>query len=187
MTSIRILSLLAATALVIGFGLRIAVGHEGATGIVKERMNAMKSMAAAMKAIGGMLKGKEGYDAEKIRPHARAIVTRSGSTLTKLYPLGSLEHPSEARKEIWEQWPVFEKLASDLRAYAQALEQAGEHSRRPHATMMTEQEMINRQGPDLAVINPTPEHLAEMSPRSAFRQVAETCKSCHERFRQKKQ
>jgi hypothetical protein len=48
MKSVRILLLMLTVALV---GLRFVWAHEGASGITKERMDAMETMARAMKAI----------------------------------------------------------------------------------------------------------------------------------------
>ena len=75
--------------------------HKGATGMVAERMEAMKSLGDAMKSLGAMYRGRAPYDA--------------ASRTTALFPPGSLHHPSEAQPEIWEEWERFGELTEDLR------------------------------------------------------------------------
>ncbi len=94
-----------------------ALAHSGATGIVKERMEAMEDLGADMKTIAAMLRGKAAYDqagairaANDIAAHAEAI--------PGLFPDGSTDHPSEARETIWRDWDRFTGLASDLRQAA---------------------------------------------------------------------
>ena len=75
MKSVRILLLMLTVALV---GLRFVWAHEGATGITKERMDAMESMARAMKAIRRSLEGNRNSaaiqnEADRIREMAVRI------------------------------------------------------------------------------------------------------------------
>jgi cytochrome c556 len=103
-----------------------ALAHEGATGVVKERMDLMKGQGKNMKLIGDMAKGKRRFDAEKAAAAARDL----GSTTKKipeLFPEGSSGHPSEALDAIWEDWHRFtedakkaEGAANDLAATLQA-------------------------------------------------------------------
>lgn len=95
--------------------------HGGATGIVKERMDQMSAIAKAMKAIGGMLKGSAPYDAARIRTLAGEIATLDDSRLSHLFPRDSLMKPTEARAEIWTDWPRFSDQARDMRQAALAL------------------------------------------------------------------
>ncbi len=95
--------------------------HGGATGIVKERMDAMGMMADSMKTIGGMLRGKTAYDAAALREAARKIETHGGDVLTRQFPEGSIMGPSEARPEIWSDWARFGELARDLSVRAAAV------------------------------------------------------------------
>jgi cytochrome c556 len=98
-----------------------AVAHKGATGIVKERMEAMKGMSAAMKQIKAMLKGRADYDPARIAELSRAIARHSGESLVKVFPRGSLHRPSRAKPEVWEKWRVFKDLAGDMERHATAL------------------------------------------------------------------
>ena len=102
-------------ALVITFGLSVANAHKGATGIVKERMDFMKSMGKATKGIGDMFKGKDPYDEKAIVAHAKTISEKSTQLLDH-FPEGSLKHPSEALPVIWESWSEFEQINKRLEA-----------------------------------------------------------------------
>ena len=97
-----------------------AMAHSGATGIVKTRMEAMKSVASDMKLVGSMIKGDTALDgpvvmraAQSIAEHARAIPDQ--------FPEGSTEKPSEAMPVIWSQWDRFVALADDMATQADQL------------------------------------------------------------------
>ena len=85
--------------------------HEHATGVVKERMDAMESMAKAMKAITQRIRGNR--DAELIKVDARSIHTLA-QAMTSMFPPRSNRHPSEARASIWQNWSDFEAKAKSL-------------------------------------------------------------------------
>jgi cytochrome c556 len=87
--------------------------HSGASGVVKQRMDAMKGMTAAMKAL------KAAFDAGKQRgqvaQHAAATIRdTSGEHMTMLFPHGSLKKPSEAMPAVWEDRLDFEAQAEAL-------------------------------------------------------------------------
>jgi len=91
-----------------------AQAHEGATGIVKERMDAMEDMAKAMKEIRRrMLANRDlpGIASEAARIGALA------ERLPELFPPGSNGRPSETLTSVWQQWPKFqaegERLAQE--------------------------------------------------------------------------
>lgn len=143
-----------------------AFAHSGATGVVKERMDQMKAVAASMKTIGGMIKGATAYDAESVSAEAAKIAGHGGEALTRLFPEGSTMHPSEARAEIWTDWDRFSAIADDLAIYADALSKGAGNDRG-----------VSAGGADLAA----------MSPDELFMKVAGTCSACHEDFRLKKE
>jgi cytochrome c556 len=98
----------------------LALAHEGATGVVKERMDLMKGQQKDMKLIGDMAKGKMPFDAAKVAAAARDL----GSTSKKipdLFPNGSNGHPSDALDAIWKDWDRFTANAKDLETSANAL------------------------------------------------------------------
>ncbi|WP_417670022.1 c-type cytochrome [Roseibium sp.] len=107
-----------------GVSAHVAMAHGGAKGIVKERMDAMGDLAKTMKQVGGMLRGKVPYDPTEIAQAAERLKQHGGSEMTKLFPDGSLEAPSEAKPEIWANWQKFEAFANDLSEKAGALKAA---------------------------------------------------------------
>ena len=98
----------------------IALAHEGATGVVKERMDLMKDQRDAMKTIGEMAKGKTPFDAAKASEAAREIET-TAKKIHRLFPEGTDGGHSEALPAIWGQWDRFSGDADDLADVAGAL------------------------------------------------------------------
>jgi len=66
-----------------------ALAHGGATGVVKERMEAMMAMGDAVKTVTPMMQGEAEYEAEVMREAARTFQAHSGEALTDLFPEGS--------------------------------------------------------------------------------------------------
>ena len=155
----RSLTPLRAGLVLVLLGSTAALAHQGATGIVKERMDQMGGIAKAMKAMGAMFKGEATYDAEQVRTLATEIAASGGTNLSVLFPENSLKHPSEARPEIWNDWDQFTKLAEEMQATAVALANGA--------------------------ANPT-DGSAGPKPADLFGDLAATCKSCHQDFRIKK-
>lgn len=133
-----------------------AWAHGGATGIVKERMDAMTEISRNVKTVGQMLKGTAAYDPDEIARAAKAITGHAGNAMTELFPEGSLQHPSEASPAIWVEWKEFSDYAESLQTSARSLK-------------------------DLAAQGAEQKTVA-----AAFGKVAATCKTCHEAFRVKK-
>jgi cytochrome c556 len=98
----------------------LALAHEGATGVVKERMDLMKQQKKHMKAIGEMAKGKTPFDAAKAEAAARELEA-TAKKIHELFPEGSGGHPSEAKEAIWSNWDEFASDADALAASAEAL------------------------------------------------------------------
>ena len=137
-----------------------SVAHEDATGIVKERMDAMVAIANSMKTIAQMIKGTSSYDQELIKSSVQTIKEYSGSRLTRMFPEGSLQEVSEARNEIWSNWDLFSELANRMEFMANELELVVDRD-------PSEREMLK---PD-KVLN------------QAFKNLANTCAQCHQEFR----
>ncbi|RED51608.1 c-type cytochrome [Aestuariispira insulae] len=170
--------LLTVTMLVSGLAVQ---AHEGATGVVKERMEAMEDVGKSMKALKAMITGEITYDADKVRMAAKTIAGHGGDNLTRLFPEGSTQHPTAALPAIWEDWQGFSRLAADLASHADALAKAAGNDR-----SMAESSM----GGDMmsaAPAAPTPAELAGMAPDSAFMALGKVCGSCHKQFRKKKE
>jgi cytochrome c556 len=117
----------------IGAGLLMAIfaatslAHEGAKGVVKERMDLMKSQKNAMKVIGDMAKGKKTFNAAKAAKAARDLEATT-QKIPELFPKGSNGHPSEALEAVWTEWDRFTGDAHDAEAAAKALAAAVETS-----------------------------------------------------------
>jgi cytochrome c556 len=104
-----------------------ALSHDGATGIVKERMDGMAAMGKAIKTMSVMMRGETDYDASVIKTGALSISDHAGDAINTLFPEGSVGMPSLARDEIWSQWDEFSALSDQLKAYADGLGLAAEN------------------------------------------------------------
>ncbi len=91
-----------------------STAHKGASGVIKMRMDSMKTMAAANKEIAAMLIGKKPFEPKRIARLARRVAAH-GAKIEAHFPVGSNQPPSEARREIWTQWREFKALAARLR------------------------------------------------------------------------
>tara|TARA_E500000318_G_scaffold42924_1_gene40949 strand:- start:2099 stop:2548 length:450 start_codon:yes stop_codon:yes gene_type:complete len=131
-----------------------AIAHEGATGVVKERMDGMKSIGQQVKIMVPMLKGTLPYDPAKVAESAGIIESHAGENFTKLFPEDSDGHPSEALPTIWDDWSKFNDIASDLQSRANALK------------------MVAANGG------------SEGDFKGALGNMLQTCKSCHSNFRE---
>jgi cytochrome c556 len=104
----RILPQALAVALVVP---SLTSAHEGATGIVKERMDAMTSMSKTMKTIGRFIEANRNLtgiqeEAGRIREIAAHI--------PQWFPPGSTTKPTDALPTIWQRWPDFQAKAMQL-------------------------------------------------------------------------
>tara|TARA_B100000519_G_C14003965_1_gene325359 strand:- start:123 stop:545 length:423 start_codon:yes stop_codon:yes gene_type:complete len=87
------------------------LAHVGAVGVVKERMESMKTIGAAMKQIKAMINGRADFVPERVKELAGAIADHSGTAINRVFPVGSNFEPSQAKPAIWENWQVFADLA----------------------------------------------------------------------------
>lgn len=135
-----------------------ATAHEGATGIVKERMDMMKGMGDSMKTMTDMLKGKATFDHQAIAMMAEEMQAHA-EQMSNLFPDTEESrdgHKSYAKEEIWKRWDDFEKTGKQLAVASDKLvEVAGE----------SDQRAIKKQ----IVV------------------TAKTCKTCHTDFRKPKE
>ena len=97
--------------------------HMGAKGVVKERMQLMKSYAASMKKINKELRDKTSVNYVLIKLEANDIA-ESSQSIMELFPPGSGGGMSEASLKIWQQPSDFKKIKEDLKQAAQRLAQA---------------------------------------------------------------
>lgn len=99
-----------------------AVGHMGATGVVKERMDAMLDIGKSMKAISRTIKSPD-YNPETVAKSAGRI-SRHADRLVDMFPVGVTHEKSEARPAIWERKAEFDALFVELREKARKLSDA---------------------------------------------------------------
>ena len=185
----------------ISLSVAVAFAHGGATGIVKERMEAMEAMGKAVKKTAAMLRGEAAYDAAIVRETATIIKAHSGAALTKLFPKGTGGGASEARADIWTDWETFKALASRLGVLGDGLLKAADNgpgAAMPGASMMGTGGMMGaspmmgsgpmmNSGPMMGSGDmPSADMLAQMPASGVFTMVVQTCSSCHTQFRLEK-
>ncbi len=98
----------------------LAFAHSGATGIVKERMDSMKSIGGSMKAISKLDWGSPKTARIALERDAKSIAMHA-SHIVKMFPENSIKGPSEAISAIWEKPDEFAKLAEALETRAAEL------------------------------------------------------------------
>jgi cytochrome c556 len=155
-SSMNIRKTVSISAAMLALSVALAFAHGRATGIVKERMDAMEEISASMKQVGQMLRGQKPFDALEIGAAAGIIAGHSGDNLTRQFPPESLMPPTEASPVIWEKWEQFSGMANDMETAAMSITDAVQS------------------GADRDQI------------ATAFGRLAQTCKTCHEAFRVKK-
>lgn len=152
--------------------------HSGATGIVKQRMDAMVDIGKAMKVLAPMMQGKTAYDAPVVRAAAERIAGHAGDHLVMLFPEGTDGAPSEARPEIWTDPEGFAALAARMETLSRGLDLAAGNrlSGAPVSpAAFTGAEPL-----------PDPDAFADMPPDVVFGMLGRTCMSCHSAYRIKK-
>lgn len=105
------------------------LAHSGATGVVKQRMDGMKAMSDAAKALGAVKLGVIPYSAVTVR-RAAAALRESGEAARTQFPPGSNAHPSEALPAIWRERDGFDRLLGALIDAAARLDAAAEDETR---------------------------------------------------------
>ena len=112
----------------------LAIAHEGAEGVVLERMELMKSMAGEARTLGEMLTGKVPFDRE-VAAQAATGIAEHAAEIPEHFPEGSDEAPSKAKDSIWTSRADFERTADTLNENALALEAAIENGEDPQQLM----------------------------------------------------
>jgi cytochrome c556 len=97
-----------------------ALAHEGAHGIIAERMAVMKTMTKELKAIGEMLLGKVAFDAAAVHHHAD-VLHKNCHKVESMFPLGSIDHHSRAKPVIWEKPQAFHEEMQRLHSATERL------------------------------------------------------------------
>ena len=148
---------LCAAAVLIPFALvpGIPHAHKGATGVVKQRMDAMSEMGDAMGVMADMIKQKRPFDPGEVTTATRLLVEHTNQ-LIELFPdTAESRHgaATEALPSIWENWDSFTDSSQNL------------------ATKLATFQATAANG------------LNEQVLRQEFRKIAKACSGCHEDFR----
>ena len=100
-------------------GLKSALAHSGATGIVKDRMDRFKDSQNALKKIAAAIKVQ---DFNAIDAPAQ-VIAQWGDEMARYFPEGSNPPPSEALDIIWQDMDQFEAMADANAKAAKRLQQ----------------------------------------------------------------
>ncbi len=104
------------------------LAHQGASGVVKERMDAMSSIATNLKSVNQMLRGSLDYDEASVRGAMQEIAAYA-ITLPHKFPHGTDAAPSEAGPAIWDDADGFNAIFLDLEMSAtEVAELAGDQT-----------------------------------------------------------
>lgn len=137
--------------------------HDGATGIIKHRMDSMKSLRDASKSVGNMFKGKTDYDVNAMRSASETFI-KHGEVMPSQFPdtTESREgHETEALPVIWENWDEFTALADKFTQDSRAFD-----------AIVVELQALPKLDKD-----------SIRTARTAFFKAVKNCSGCHEQFR----
>ena len=109
----------------------MALAHNGATGVVLERMNGMTAMRDTVAEPAPMMQGTIPYETFIVSEGASVIAGHAGETMLSLFPGDSLDGVTYAKSEIWSEWQNFAALAEELKTYADALAVAAPNGLEP--------------------------------------------------------
>lgn len=177
--------LITASVLIVG---TTSNAHEKATGIIKECMLLAEKSRKSMKALARMMRRRDPFDTEKVRALARNLAVHGSANLTKLYPGGSLQNPSEARPKIWRDWKRFSALVEQLTDYAKGADETADNGKKRPSSGAVRVKVDSDRVPTKQhnTIGPTPENSAQLSADVAFKRIARTFSDCHREFRREK-
>jgi len=93
---------------------------------VEYRQGVMNILAWNTKIIGGMLKGKTEYDAEKIKTAAKDIASAASLDIIAGFPEDSEHEDSAALADIWLDYENFEQKMADFKSAADNMHTAAQ-------------------------------------------------------------
>ncbi len=109
----------------------VAGAHNGATGVVRERMEGMVAMRDAMRDLTPMMRGEAPHDKAAVAAAGRAIAEHAGEAMIALFPEGSGGGASFAKEAVWAAPDDFSALADELRRHAEGLVHAAPNPTTP--------------------------------------------------------
>ena len=135
-----------AIALVAMMTAAVAGAHNGATGVVRDRMVGMVAMRDAMRDLTPMMRSEAPHDEAAIAAAGRTIAQHAGEAMTALFPEGSGGGVSYAKEAVWAAPDDFEALAEELRRHAEGLVQAAPNATAAAADMHAGMKMGTESG-----------------------------------------
>ncbi|MFY0693224.1 MAG: cytochrome c [Paracoccaceae bacterium] len=100
-----------------------ALAHSGVKNpAVKARMDVMSAIAGNMKTLGMMVKGATPYDVTTAQGAAQDLARNSAQVIA-LFEAQESDPKSEARPEIWTNWPDFRDKTDAMTQAARSLAQ----------------------------------------------------------------
>ena len=128
----------------------LGVAHQGATGIIKERMDAFKTSQKQLKSIVAAARAEDFDTIENLAE----LLAEWGRKMPEYFPAGSDSAPSEAAPAIWSDFSGFSRAAEnytlsaeqliaasiegDKEAVLAAIRQVGQSCKSCHATYRLE-------------------------------------------------
>ncbi|MCH4546654.1 cytochrome c [Rhizobium changzhiense] len=153
--------------------------------VIAIRQADMKAMAAAAKTISGMFKDSTTYKASEFKWAADTIRDRSGGVLSAHFASASAadSRQSKAGPNILKERDRFDRIASDLRDYAVALDAAAQKNPGPMPASMRMRPGEAMGGGPFGTHVRNEHELSTMPAEHAFHLMLQTCTTCHTRFR----
>ena len=107
--------------LLVGLFAAEVISHSGTTNeIVKARMASMKIIAANMKSLSKVSRGRESFDINEVRNMLTEIASNAAQTPI-LFEVNATDPTSEAASEIWENFQDFADKSFALESTAKGL------------------------------------------------------------------
>lgn len=100
-----------------------AVAHDGASGVVKQRMDTMGKIAAHLKSVNAMLRGTAELDTEAVQS-AMDEISMFARHMPDMFPQGTDAAPSEAGPKIWTDKADFDAKFANLATAARVMSDA---------------------------------------------------------------
>jgi cytochrome c556 len=99
----------------------VAMAHNGATGVVMERMMGMSAMRDVMRDLAPMMQGQVPFDGITVQEAAAVLQSHAGDQMLALFPEEPIPASSFAKPELWQNWDRFAALSAELKLYSEGL------------------------------------------------------------------
>lgn len=161
----------------------MAIAGHASDDLVTVRQGDMKAMAFSAKIIADMFKDPPTYSSAGFRRAADTIADKSGNALIVHFVGETATANSKAKPNLGEERDRFDRLATDLRNYANALAAAAERNPGTMGANMRMKLGEPMGGGPLGTHVRNETKLSSMSAEHIFHLMLQTCTTCHARFR----